>query len=166
MEVQCFREIQDLSTNWYFINVYIKTHMRATAYCFGLIFGYIIHRIQETGYKLPKKILIPGWILGPSCLLISMSSVLIFYDPSYKYDIWESSTYSALHRTVWCLGTGWILLACITNNGGKRFLNVPGEVVPKFFFRSDPEVAVLEAFYTLEQTYLLRLFSKWNRGAP
>lgn len=112
--------------------------MRASAYCFGLIFGYIVHRIQQAEYvycmhfiflvilllfhfryKLPKKILIPGWILGPSCLVISMCSVLIFYDPNYKYDIWEASSYSALHRSVWCIGTGWILLACITDNGGK-----------------------------------------------
>lgn len=40
-------EVSDLSTNSYFVNVYIKTHMRATAYVFGLLTGYIVHVMQE-----------------------------------------------------------------------------------------------------------------------
>lgn len=40
-------EISDLGTNDYFTNMYIKTHMRATAYVFGLLTGYLIHVMQE-----------------------------------------------------------------------------------------------------------------------
>lgn len=42
-----FSEISDLSANNYFANVYIKTHMRATAYVFGLLTGFLIHLMQE-----------------------------------------------------------------------------------------------------------------------
>ncbi|XP_060523554.1 nose resistant to fluoxetine protein 6-like isoform X2 [Cylas formicarius] len=51
-------EIQDISSNKYFLTAYVKTHMRASSYCFGLLLGYIVYRIQSaetivTGPKFP-----------------------------------------------------------------------------------------------------------------
>jgi hypothetical protein len=48
------REVKDISTNEYFKSSYIKTHMRASAYCFGLLYGYIVYRIQNSDTKISK----------------------------------------------------------------------------------------------------------------
>lgn len=66
--------------------------------------------------------MVSGWILGMACIVSSMCSVIIFYDPNYEYDVLEASIYAALHRSVWCLGVGWVMLACITNNAGKSLM--------------------------------------------
>lgn len=39
-------EVHDLQANDYFVNVYGKTHLRATAYLFGLLVGYLVHWMQ------------------------------------------------------------------------------------------------------------------------
>lgn len=44
-----FSEVADISLNYYFINVYIKTHMRASSYFIGLALGYLVHRLQSSG---------------------------------------------------------------------------------------------------------------------
>ncbi|GLV41238.1 uncharacterized protein CBL_04762 [Carabus blaptoides fortunei] len=111
-------ELQDLSTNWYFVNVYIKTHMRASSYCFGLIFGYLVHKIQSSDYKFSKISVSLGWIFGMVFLSAAMFSVTVFYNPDYNYGSLEAATYSVLHRVLWCLGVGWVILACVTDNAG------------------------------------------------
>lgn len=40
-------DIKDLSLNYYFINVYGKTHMRATAYILGIVIGFIVYQIHK-----------------------------------------------------------------------------------------------------------------------
>lgn len=40
-------EVYDLSANEYFFTTYGKTHMRATAYVFGILVGYIVHILQD-----------------------------------------------------------------------------------------------------------------------
>lgn len=40
-------EVTDISTNTYFTENYMKTHIRATAYVCGLIVGFLLHYIQE-----------------------------------------------------------------------------------------------------------------------
>lgn len=41
VEFEFNSEISDLSDNDYFINTYGKTHMRATAYIFGILVGFL-----------------------------------------------------------------------------------------------------------------------------
>lgn len=47
----------DISSNFYYVNVYIKTHLRATSYIFGIIFGYVVHRIQIRKYNFFTSLL-------------------------------------------------------------------------------------------------------------
>ncbi|XP_015599963.1 nose resistant to fluoxetine protein 6 [Cephus cinctus] len=117
-------EIKDISTNEYFRGSYIKTHMRASSYCFGIIFGYVVYRIQIAELKLSKNTIKIGWFLGSLSLLISMYSISVFYGPRKNFTTIEAAIYSSLHRAMWSLGTGWVLVACITDNAGpvKTFL--------------------------------------------
>lgn len=52
-------EITDLSANEYFVNVYVKTHMRATAYVFGILTGFLVHIIQEKMQVILKDFELP-----------------------------------------------------------------------------------------------------------
>lgn len=118
-------EVKDLSTNYYFKNVYIKTHMRASSYWMGLIFGYLVHKFQNSGNKLPKYILWSGWLCSTVLGCLSMFSVAVFYDPLHEYNHLESAIYASLHRVAWCISIGWILFVCITDNAGivNKFLS-------------------------------------------
>ena len=49
-----------------------------------------------------------------------MSSINIFYGSRKNFTTVEAAFYSSLHRALWSVGTGWVLLACITDNSGKN----------------------------------------------
>nr|CAD7402724.1 unnamed protein product [Timema cristinae] len=50
-------ELEDISSNAFFKNSYVKTHMRSTPYFLGVLLGYLIHRLQQSDKKVPKKLL-------------------------------------------------------------------------------------------------------------
>ncbi|XP_026467407.1 O-acyltransferase like protein-like [Ctenocephalides felis] len=50
-----------------------------------------------------------------------MFSVTAFYQPDSVADPMTSALYAGLHRFAWCVGTGWLIIACATGHGG--FLN-------------------------------------------
>lgn len=47
-----------------------------------------------------------------------MFSVSTFYNTN-RYDATEAALYASLDKVAWCLGIGWIIFACATQNGGK-----------------------------------------------
>uniref|UniRef100_A0A6P7FIG0 Uncharacterized protein LOC114328256 n=1 Tax=Diabrotica virgifera virgifera TaxID=50390 RepID=A0A6P7FIG0_DIAVI len=109
-------EIEDLGQNFYFVNYYIKTHMRCSSYCIGLFYAYLVYKIQRDTKKIPGYVIICGWILAVVGGLGSMVSVVLFYQPDHSPNILENAAYSALHRICWALAIGWIMLVCITGN--------------------------------------------------
>ncbi|XP_077293733.1 nose resistant to fluoxetine protein 6-like [Arctopsyche grandis] len=112
------KEVFDISTNKYFEAVYMKTHMKACVYCVGLAFGYILYRIQTTGYKLSKKVLIFGWITSIVCSTSALFGVSVFYQVDYEYNPMEAAIYNSLHHIAWAIGNGWLLIVCATKNAG------------------------------------------------
>ncbi|CAH0558846.1 unnamed protein product [Brassicogethes aeneus] len=109
-------EIEDLSTNHYFATSYIKTHMRTNSYLIGLLFGYIIHRLQTSGTKIPTYIVWIGSIIATVTALLAMFSIVVFLHPDHEKNVLENAIYSPLHRVAWCLSIGWLLIICVTDN--------------------------------------------------
>ncbi|CAH1111035.1 unnamed protein product [Psylliodes chrysocephalus] len=118
-------EVSDLASNFYFVNYYIKTHMRISSYCIGLFYAYLVHKIQRSMIKLSTLVITIGWIFAIICGMASMFSIVIFYDPEHSVNIIENAMYASLHRVSWSLAIGWILLVCITDNAGfiNKFLS-------------------------------------------
>nr|XP_008198006.2 PREDICTED: nose resistant to fluoxetine protein 6 isoform X1 [Tribolium castaneum] len=118
-------EVYEISENHYFKTAYIKTHMRAGSYFFGLFFGYLLYKLQNQGTKLSRRVIWFGWLLCATCGIISMYSIVVFYAPEHQYNAFESAIYAALHRVAWCISIGWIMVACITKNAPlvNRFLS-------------------------------------------
>jgi len=62
-----------------------------------------------------------GWILSMVALLFAVFGVFPFQQPGYKYNAVWSSLYNSTYHTIWALGVGWVILACESKHGGKRF---------------------------------------------
>ncbi|XP_057655436.1 nose resistant to fluoxetine protein 6-like [Diorhabda carinulata] len=118
-------EVNDLGRNFYFVNYYIKTHMRCSSYCIGLFYAYMVHKIQSNSEKIPTYANVLGWIFAITCGAASILGVGVFYESDHVPNIIENAFYSALHRVGWSISVGWTLLACVTNNAGlvNKFLS-------------------------------------------
>ncbi|XP_055682064.1 nose resistant to fluoxetine protein 6-like isoform X1 [Lutzomyia longipalpis] len=117
-------EIADLSENFYFINYYIKTHMRATAYIFGLLTGFIVHYMQEKNLRISTKCHYFCWSIAVFFGAASMFSIVIFYNPNYEFTRIGNALYAGLHRMGWSFFTSWIVFVCVTGRAKPlhRFL--------------------------------------------
>lgn len=113
-------EISDLSANHYFIHFYGKTHMRATAYVFGILVGFLVHVMQQRDMKLSRPIVYVCWTTATIVGSMSMFSLTFFYHSDIHFTILENSIYAGLHRLGWSLATGWIVLACVCGYGGNN----------------------------------------------
>ncbi|XP_050091632.1 nose resistant to fluoxetine protein 6-like [Anopheles aquasalis] len=117
-------EIQDLQWNHYFAHVYGSTHMRATAYLFGLLVGYLVHWMQLNNIRIKRRRLAIYWIVSTICGCSAMLSVTAFYNELGTENYLYNALYAALHRFGWSLSNGWLVLACVTGHGRtlKRLL--------------------------------------------
>ncbi|KAL1505742.1 hypothetical protein ABEB36_005235 [Hypothenemus hampei] len=111
-------ETQDISSNYYFVNAYIKTHMRANSYFFGLIFGYLVYQLQMNCVKFSDFVKFLGWVLATILGVTSMCSIVLFLSSGYVTDSLQSAIYGTLHRIAWVLSVGWVILVCVTDNAG------------------------------------------------
>nr|CAD7572635.1 unnamed protein product [Timema californicum] len=109
-------ELEDISSNAFFKNSYIKTHMRGTPYFLGVLLGYLVYRLQQSNKKVPKIAVWFGWILSTFLLISSLFSSNVFYDPSYRYYASDAAVFASLDKLGWSLGSSWIIFACVTKN--------------------------------------------------
>ncbi|XP_049865219.1 nose resistant to fluoxetine protein 6-like [Pectinophora gossypiella] len=112
------KECTDISTNFYFKEAYIKTHMKMTPYFMGMLTGYILHRIQTENYQLSKLLKIFGWMTSIVLGTVTTFSVSLFYQEWYQYSSIEAAAYISLHKLAWGIANGWLIIACATGNGG------------------------------------------------
>ncbi|XP_038213204.1 nose resistant to fluoxetine protein 6-like [Zerene cesonia] len=112
------KEFTDFVTNFYFIDAYIKTHMKMTPYFMGLLTGYILHRIQVQNYEFSNLLKIFGWTTSIILGTVTTFSVSLFYQDWYQYSTIEAAAYISLHKFAWSIANGWLIIACATGNGG------------------------------------------------
>lgn len=102
--------------NQWFHDVYITPWCRINSYLVGIILGYILYK-TNCRLRLPLGVVVLCWLLASVCNL------------SVLYGLWNvakgshlsssvNALYACLHRTVWCIGVAWVILACATGNGG------------------------------------------------
>lgn len=117
-------EVVDVQSNPYFINVYGKTHMRATGYIFGIFVGYLVHWMQQKNITIGKYKLAFFWIASTLLGTVSMFGISTFYNATGTSNYMYNALYAAAHRLGWSASNGWLVLACVTGNAGplKRFL--------------------------------------------
>ncbi|XP_058833255.1 nose resistant to fluoxetine protein 6-like isoform X2 [Topomyia yanbarensis] len=118
-------ELDDIQANYYFANVYVKTHMRATAYVFGILAGYLVHLMQEKSITIGRRTVALLWICSTIIGSASMFGVSTFYNSTGTNNYLYNALYAALHRLGWSLSNGWLVLACVSGHAGplKRILS-------------------------------------------
>ncbi|TMW53381.1 hypothetical protein DOY81_001503, partial [Sarcophaga bullata] len=108
------REMEDLANNVYYNGTYIKTHMRASAYVFGLLTGYLVHCMQAKGTKLPKWLVRLCWLFAFIIGFASMFTITRFY--VIPYNNLESTLYAGFHKLGWNIAIAWLVLAVTTGH--------------------------------------------------
>ncbi|XP_062596125.1 O-acyltransferase like protein-like isoform X2 [Saccostrea cucullata] len=102
-----------------FDKVYQKPYARIAPYLIGVLTGYFMWK-SERQAKLPKVIVVLGWIIALICL-----SSLVFGSTElyrgHKFSTAVSALYNSLSTTTWGLGVAWIIFACSIGYGG--FIN-------------------------------------------
>ncbi|XP_022126987.2 nose resistant to fluoxetine protein 6 [Pieris rapae] len=112
------KEFTDFDTNFYFVEAYIRTHMKMTPYFMGLLTGYILHRIQSENYQFSNLLKTFGWSTSVILGTVTTFSVSLFYQDWYEYSTIEAAAYISLHKFAWSIANGWLIIACATGNGG------------------------------------------------
>lgn len=92
--------------------------MRATAYFFGIITGYLVYLMQKSEYSFSKITNLMLWIIATVTGLSSMLSIIFFYNQSIHINPLINALYAGLHRLGWSFTAGWIVLACVTGHAG------------------------------------------------
>lgn len=120
-------ELPDFQYNYYFLTAYIKTHVRAFSYFLGLALGYTIYALQKSKINISKPVVIVSWILAIIVGATALSSIVIVYDHENRLSAVTSAIYSVSSKLLWNISIGWIILACLTGNGGifYKVLSLP-----------------------------------------
>ena len=61
-----------------------------------------------------------AWIAAAVSGLAALFGVFRFYQTGHTYNVFEASSYAALHRSAWASGIAWLIYACVRGYGGKR----------------------------------------------
>lgn len=104
----------------YWNNVFITPWCRVSAYCIGILLGFLFDTLESS-----KKVKISKWqnILG---WLVSFGLfITVAYTPFTKNreggDPWtsvESAVYEAMSHVVWAVALSWVIFACTQGYGG------------------------------------------------
>ncbi|XP_063232249.1 nose resistant to fluoxetine protein 6-like [Bacillus rossius redtenbacheri] len=111
-------EMDDITLNPYFENIYIKSHFKATPYIVGIVLGCLVHRFRTKGIKLNKAALWSGWAAAGALALCSMFSACTFYRRGYRYRALEAALFAAFDKLGWSAAVSWLIFACATGHGG------------------------------------------------
>ncbi|KAH8347524.1 hypothetical protein KR059_012048, partial [Drosophila kikkawai] len=108
--------------------LYYPTHVHATPWLIGFIFGYFLHVTRGKKFQLSWLSVGLGWIL---CLALIFTSIFALY-PNAKWTAAPLSTlaesfYYTLTRVGWPLALCWVVFACMQGYGGlaNSFLSSP-----------------------------------------
>jgi peptidoglycan/LPS O-acetylase OafA/YrhL len=107
--------------------IYTVTHGRIDSWMMGILVGFIMHSIQGKTIKMPRAVVVVGWILSISTILAVLVSQYPLQQENFMDNpIAADAAYDAFKRIFWCLSLAWIILACHLSYGGifKRFLSL------------------------------------------
>ncbi|XP_043465537.1 nose resistant to fluoxetine protein 6-like [Leptopilina heterotoma] len=113
-----------IEENDYFLNYYVKTHVRSTPYIIGLIFGVFLYDYKKINWRLSKawsKIL---FIISVIVILSTIWSGTYFVHPSWKTTSFEKALFASLHRPIFAISTCAIPLLLTIGEGLDVFYNI------------------------------------------
>jgi hypothetical protein len=80
--------------------------------------GYILFIIGKKPVKLPKLVVIGGWLLSTATALSLLLGIIPYYDPSFEMNPIASGVYAGFSKFLWGVVICWIIFACDKGYGG------------------------------------------------
>ncbi|KAH8415320.1 hypothetical protein KR222_003250 [Zaprionus bogoriensis] len=108
--------------------LYFATHMHATPWLIGGVFGYFLHATRGKTYKLHWLWVWAGWLISLATMLASVFAMYPYEKlDGPKLSVLSDSLYYSLTRDGWCLALCWVVFACMQGYGGLAdgFLSSP-----------------------------------------
>ncbi|PSN34669.1 hypothetical protein C0J52_19812 [Blattella germanica] len=119
------QNIVDVRDTWYFQNIYVATHNRASPYFVGVIIGVILYNLRNCTFKLGKVTSHIAyaclWTFGIGIMI----SAYIFFIPGRPYNALEAALYGSLHRVGFAaaIAAFFVVLTCGNVDVHQRFLS-------------------------------------------
>ncbi|XP_077528922.1 nose resistant to fluoxetine protein 6-like [Haemaphysalis longicornis] len=96
-------------------DVYNKPYFRISPYLLGMLMGLFLSEKHGTLGTLKKRYVYLGWLLCAFCLLFAIFGPSIKSPPS---EMPWYGTITVVSSSVWAVGIGWIVYACLAGCGG------------------------------------------------
>ncbi|KAI5738743.1 hypothetical protein M8J77_010634 [Diaphorina citri] len=93
-----------------FQNVYVKSHLRAFPYVFGLFCGYLYINLKESGFRMHAGV---KWGIAGVFMIIGHIPYIgsgIFYVPGRPYNALENAIFFSFQRLIWAPIVGFIIV--------------------------------------------------------
>ncbi|XP_066292100.1 nose resistant to fluoxetine protein 6-like [Branchiostoma lanceolatum] len=104
--------------NW--TKTYIKPYCRIGPYLVGVIVGWLFIKMKPKQTKsMTLRLLMPvGWLVAAASALAVLYSPYGLYHGTTLQTESENVLYITVHRTVWAMSLGWVVVACYHGYGG------------------------------------------------
>ncbi|XP_076653878.1 nose resistant to fluoxetine protein 6 [Halictus rubicundus] len=93
-------------------DLYMRPWLRIGPFLVGMATAIIVDKMNYK-LKLTTKGKILGWTIGVLC-----NCSILFGGVERNMSMHMSILYTAFSRTIWGVGISWLIVACVTNNGG------------------------------------------------
>ncbi|GFQ89004.1 nose resistant to fluoxetine protein 6 [Trichonephila clavata] len=97
-------------------NVFTKPLDHVGPFCIGLLTGYFL-ALKKDRLKISRIASVILWCSSIVCTTSVMFG-LYSYRHGQKIGTPLATFYALMHRNVWCIGIGWMVIACTTHHGG------------------------------------------------
>ncbi|XP_068154784.1 nose resistant to fluoxetine protein 6-like [Drosophila tropicalis] len=107
--------------------VTFATHVQASTYLIGLLFGYFLHVNRGKSFKLNGIVVWLLWLTSVGLLFACILGLYGFTKTASSVPYLSEAFYLSLTRIAWPLALCWIVFACIQGYGGlaNSFLSSP-----------------------------------------
>ncbi|KAK7095323.1 nose resistant to fluoxetine protein 6-like isoform X2 [Littorina saxatilis] len=95
---------------------YIKPYNRMGPYVVGMLAGYFLYR-TDCRLRISKIVNLSLWALATGCALALLYGLYDAYN-GHPVTLPVSAFYNAINRQVWGACVAWVVIACVTGNGG------------------------------------------------
>ncbi|PVD22481.1 hypothetical protein C0Q70_18295 [Pomacea canaliculata] len=99
-----------------YMDFYIKPYNRMGPYVVGMLAGYFLYR-SDCRLKIKKVVNLCAWAVATACSLAILYG-LYGASSGSPVTLATSAFYNAVHRHVWGACVCWVVVACVTGNGG------------------------------------------------
>ncbi|OCU02642.1 hypothetical protein XELAEV_18008406mg [Xenopus laevis] len=100
----------------YWVEYYTKPYCRYGPFLAGLVLALLMSQ-KQSPYLKSKAQAVIGWLCSLLTLFLVITLSFVLDDSHDSYSI-MAALYQGLHRTIWALALGWIIVSCQEGYGG------------------------------------------------